>query len=127
MATRCSFDSINVSKFTLNECNAILDLCERCLHQSFCQKVAELNDRVKEIENKTVKVTKVNFKNLRMSTQGKNGKPYSCRKLAEEMGDIGYYSKINQIENGEKEPSLRDYRRYMKYFDVTFEFLDEDG
>lgn len=79
---------------------------------------------MKETEdNRLAQIISQRFKELRLSKEDEKGKSYSCRRLAEEIGDEGYYSKINQIENGEKEPSIRDFKRYIKYFGVTFEYL----
>ncbi len=64
------------------------------------------------------------FKQLRLSKiNPKTGKYYTVRELAREMGDSTYYSRISQIENGYCKPSNADCKRYLDFFNVTYEFL----
>lgn len=52
MATRCEFDNMNkdISSLSWQECSDQLQDCDRCVHYHYCQKVCELNDRIKELE-----------------------------------------------------------------------------
>lgn len=51
MATRCDFDSTDVSSLTWQQVSDQLDDCDKCVHYHYCQKVCELNSRLEELEN----------------------------------------------------------------------------
>lgn len=44
-----SWENTDISNLSEKQINGILDNCEKCQRYSQCQKVAELNDRLKEI------------------------------------------------------------------------------
>ena len=46
-----SWDNTDVSKLSENQINGILDNCEKCNRYYQCNKVAELDDKLKEIHN----------------------------------------------------------------------------
>lgn len=50
MATRCNFDNTDVSNYTLEQCESRLLNCFGCKHFYYCEKVCELNDRIKELD-----------------------------------------------------------------------------
>lgn len=51
MANRCDIDNTDVSNFSWQQLSDKLDDCDRCVHYHYCQKVCEMNDRLKEIED----------------------------------------------------------------------------
>ena len=47
-----SWDNTDVPRLSRVQINGILDNCEKCQRYSQCNKVAELNDRLVELDNK---------------------------------------------------------------------------
>ena len=50
-----SWDSTDVSPLSRVQINGILDNCEKCQRYSQCNKVAELNDRLVELDKESEK------------------------------------------------------------------------
>ena len=48
-----SWDNTDVSPLSRVQINGILDNCEKCQRYSQCNKVAELNDRLVELDNES--------------------------------------------------------------------------
>ena len=48
-----SWDNTDVSPLSRLQINGILDNCEKCQRYSQCNKVAELNDRLVELDNES--------------------------------------------------------------------------
>ena len=48
-----SWDNTDVSPLSRLQINGILDNCEKCLRYSQCNKVAELNGRLVELDNES--------------------------------------------------------------------------
>ena len=48
-----SWDNTDVSPLSRVQINGILDNCEKCQRYSQCSKVAELNDRLVELDNES--------------------------------------------------------------------------